>query len=121
MGAKRPKTAEDIELARIASRERSIKFISGCGLTAFIVWQIVRAYVELKDEPPKPPWLVAFLAIFGPGGLVTLFMGCVIWYVRRFTKRLAPRNAELERRIDPTRQSSGLRENGTDPTPGEDS
>ena len=93
----------------------------GCGLAAFIVREIVRAYVEVNDEPPKPAWLVAFLASFGPGGLFTLFMAVVIWFVRRYTIRWAPRVAELEESNDPDRLSSGLNQDGTDPMPGGES
>jgi hypothetical protein len=54
----------------------------------------------------KPAWLTAFLAILaslaGPSGIIAVLIRLRARYVKK-TKR---RNAELEKRVDPNRESS---------------
>jgi hypothetical protein len=74
MDSHTPKSAEDVELARIASRERTVKFVVGCGFAAFVVWKIANTVVQLRYAPAKPAWLEVLLGVLGPGGAVTVFM-----------------------------------------------
>jgi hypothetical protein len=117
--ARTRKATETVELAKIASRERIIKFVAGCMLAAFAVWQISKTIVELKKSPGNSIWAEVLVAVIAPGGIVTVFMGAVVWFVKRFTIRMSSRVAARENAIDPGRESSGLREDGTDPPIGE--
>lgn len=86
-------------------------------------WQVVQAIRDLinNNEGFRAESWSAHDAetLIGPSGIFTLIVWAVIRYVRWFTRRMATRNTGLEEIDDPARSTSGLREDGTDPNPGE--
>lgn len=99
-----------VEITRIVERNRMIRwgFVT-VGMVA-CTWLVTDAVVKLLDQPP---WLVLALALISGVAPGSVPMIIAIRWARRHIRRLASRNAELEKRENPTRSSSELNPDGT--------
>lgn len=76
------------------------------------VWIITDAVVNLLD---KPPWLVAFLAIVSSIIAPLVHNYILRSRIKRYTEESSAKYAELQKKIDPDRSTSGLERDGSTP------
>lgn len=74
------------------------------------------AVVKLMDKPPWLAALSAVLAVIGAGGVQTPIIIRYRKYIQDWTRKNLTLIAQMQSRQDPRRTSSGLQEDGTDPT-----
>src|SRR4051794_15433611 len=90
-------TGEDIELARVIEREKTIRII---WIGFFVTIGLVAIVVGVVKALDRPPWLVALsailLALFGPSGVITI----LIRTRQRYVKKTHQRTVELEEKLD---------------------
>jgi hypothetical protein len=93
---------------------KTIRFAFGC--TAFVlammlvVWGVVQ--INAKEEPW---WKILFFTAAPP---ISIVGSAIIWVrlaVKKKIDKLSVRNRNLEKSVDPTRDSSELLEDGTHP------
>ncbi len=99
------KRGPSIELARVIERGRTIRAITYTIGVVVSIGLIVYGAIEIAEVLQKPAWLQLTLAIAGP--LISTPVFIVLLRSRaKYIEKTHRRLVELEKRLDPGRQSS---------------
>jgi hypothetical protein len=109
-------TDNEIRKLSIEETHITIRRIFTGGWIVASLWIIKDAVVEITSRPDWRLALDLFLIAVGSGTIQVPLLWRIWAYVRRWTKTHVAREAQLERNLDPSRSSSRMLEDGTDPS-----
>lgn len=113
----RPKSPTDNQVKTLAieQRHRTIRtFVIGGWITASI-WIITNGVVKLMDKPPWVAGLTVLVGALGAGAIQTPLFIRVRRFIKAWTRRNLDRVSRLESSRNPSRSTSGMNEDGTEP------
>lgn len=109
-------TANDLKKYGIEQRHRTIRIaVITAGIVA-CTYFLADAVVKIMERPWWEAAAAVLIACVGAGVAQTPLLLRVRIYVRNWTKRTLSRQSQIESMKDPHRTSSGMREDGTDPS-----
>ena len=109
----------DVAIVRITETAKVIRWASGCLFAAFCIWQARVGFSDYLKTRPNTSVAERVISVIVTAVVTLAVPGGLTYYlwkrVKAFTKFAMARLARLEAERDPSRGSSGLLEDGSDP------
>lgn len=120
MAKKRTKPSSDspdgltLDILKVQESHKTYRWISGCVAFMVVAWAIAHTVVEVAGQPLSVVKWIVWTASVAIGAWTAPPLAWVV-RLRFYMKRDHERLKDLEQRCDPGRETSGIRNDGTNP------